>query len=106
MESTVFTKVWSFLILNVNAVIMICVRNCRISFTLIVLFPLLLLFVDRRVHSDFVGVTPSGMHLALNLKGIDGDDSYGITPRNNNIINYCIVIYKCRKCYFVLTAKG
>jgi hypothetical protein len=43
MESTAFTKVWSLLMLSVNAVIMICVRNCRISFTLIVLFPLLLL---------------------------------------------------------------
>jgi hypothetical protein len=39
MESTALSKLWSFLILSVNAVIMICVRNCRISFTLIVLFP-------------------------------------------------------------------
>jgi hypothetical protein len=56
MESTTFAKIWSFLMLSVNAVIMICVRNCRISFTLIVLFPLLLLFVDRRIHSDLVCV--------------------------------------------------
>jgi hypothetical protein len=71
-----FAKVWSFLMLSVNAVIMIWVRNCRISFTLIVLFPLLLLLGDRRVHSDFVWVTPSGMHFDLHLKGFNGADSY------------------------------
>jgi hypothetical protein len=56
MEFTVFGKVWSFLILNVSAVIMICVRNCRISLTVIVSFPLFLLFGDRRVHYDLVCV--------------------------------------------------
>jgi hypothetical protein len=36
IKSTAFAMVWLFLMLSVNAVIMICARNCRISFTLIV----------------------------------------------------------------------
>jgi len=75
MESTVFGKVWSFFMLSVNAVIMICVRNCRISLTVIVSFPLFLLFGDRRVHYDLVCVTASGMHFDRHLKGINGDSS-------------------------------
>jgi hypothetical protein len=68
MESTVFGKVWSFLMLSVNAVIMIRVRNCRISFTLIVLSPLLLLLGDRRLHCNLVCVIRSGMHFDRYLK--------------------------------------
>jgi hypothetical protein len=75
MESTVFGKVWSCFMLSVNAVIMICVRNCRISLTVIVSFPLFLLFGDRRVHCDLVCVTASGMHFDRHLKGINGDSS-------------------------------
>src|ERR1700751_1018684 len=82
MESTAFTKVWSLLMLSVNAVIMICVRNCRISFTLIVLFPA---FVGlSRVHCDLVCVTPSGMHFDRRLKGINGDNSWRINPYIHN----------------------
>jgi hypothetical protein len=77
--------------LNVNAVIMIWIRSCRISFTLIVLFPLLLFLGDQRVHSDLVCVTPSGMHFDLHLKGIDGDDSCGINPYFNNKVMLCYI---------------
>jgi len=74
MESTAFTKVWLFLMLSVNAVIMICVRNCRISFTLIVLLPLLLLLAGSASPLQPCPCYPPGMHFDIHLKGINGDD--------------------------------
>jgi uncharacterized membrane protein YjgN (DUF898 family) len=41
VKLTGFAKVWLFFMLSVNRAIIFCVRNCRISFTLIVLFALL-----------------------------------------------------------------